>query len=173
MTERKVYIGSVGPYLFEDTDDLADGDGDFSGQKMAAGVTDGVQVAAEFIGIPVMGIAVTDIDDPSTELNPLSASNVGGLLAAYQVSAGANDPFTFYLWDTDAAAENVPYTVDGSGGVWIAVGGKYRSGDVYVSGDINYGGDLGDHTHEDYDPVNIVCHENAVVCNDNEVVMNL
>jgi hypothetical protein len=51
-----------------------------------------------------------------------------------------------YLWDTDAAAENVPYTVDGDGGTWIAVGGKYRNGDVYVSGDINYGGDLGDHT---------------------------
>ena len=66
MTERKVYMGSVGPYLYEDTDNLNDADGDFSGQKIAAGVTDGVQVAAELIGFPVMGISVANIDDPST-----------------------------------------------------------------------------------------------------------
>jgi hypothetical protein len=146
MAERKVYVGSMGPYLIEDTDDLDDADGDFSGQKMVGIVSDTKIVATEFLGIPISSISVTDIDDPSAELNPLSASEVGGLIATYQAVGSADDEFTMYLWDTDAAAENVPYTVDGDGGTWIAVGGKYRNGDVYVSGDINYGGDLGDHT---------------------------
>ena len=40
-------------------------------------------------------------------------------------------------------------------------------------GNIHFDGDLGSHTHESYDPVNIVCNENQVICNNNEVVMNL
>ena len=40
MTERKVYLGSIGPFLFDDDDDLEDADGDFSGEKMSAIVTD-------------------------------------------------------------------------------------------------------------------------------------
>ena len=32
MAERKVYIGSVGPYLFDDTDPIDDADGEFSGE---------------------------------------------------------------------------------------------------------------------------------------------
>jgi len=173
VTIRKVYIGSIGPYLFDDTDDLDDGDGDFSGQKVEGIISDGRMIAPEFVGIPVIGISVADIDDPSSELNPLSASDVGALLAVYEVSAGANDPFTLYLWDTDAAVENVPYTVDGVDGTWVAVGGKYRSGDVFVEGNVNFSGDIGDHTHESYDPVNIVCNEDQVICHNNEVVLSL
>lgn len=134
MAVKKIYLGSQGPYLFDDTDDLDDADGDFTGQKIAGIVTDDVAVAQEFIGIPVMGIEVANVDDPSTELNPLSASDVGGLLAAYEVTAAAPDEFTLYLWDTDAGAENVPYTVDGSGGTWVAVSGKYINSGVNIGG---------------------------------------
>jgi hypothetical protein len=44
MTEQKVYIGSQGPYLYDDADDVADSDGDFSGQKFRGIVTN--QMAA-------------------------------------------------------------------------------------------------------------------------------
>lgn len=140
MAERKIYIGSEGPYLYDDTELIDDPDGDFSGESQYAARSDGPMRATEFIGVPVMGVSVVNIDDPSAELNLLSASNIGGLLAAYQVTGSANDPFTLYLWDTDAAAENVPYSIDGVGGTWIAVAGKYVTGDVYVSGDIIFGG---------------------------------
>jgi hypothetical protein len=202
MAERKIYIGSEGPYLFDDTELVDDPDGDFSGETQLAARSDSSFKATEFIGVPVMGVSVANIDDPSAELNPLSSSGIGGLLAAYQVSGSADDEFTLYLWDTDAAAENVPYSVDGSGGTWIAVGGKYRNGDVYVEGNINAGGTLETHasTHEnggadeisvtglsglladdqhvlDSEVVTVieslVCHDNAVVCHNNEVVLNI
>jgi hypothetical protein len=137
MTERKIYIGSVGPFLFNDTDNLDDADGDFPGQKIVATVSDSPHVAPEFIGMPVMGVSVDNIDDPSPELNILSASDIGGLLAAYESVAGADDEFTLYLWDENAAAENIPYTVDGDGGVWIAVSGKYQNGNINVSGELS------------------------------------
>lgn len=41
MAEKKIYIGSVGPYLFDDTDNVNDADGDFSGLTMRALLTDG------------------------------------------------------------------------------------------------------------------------------------
>jgi len=41
MTERKVYIGSFGPFLFDDTDSIDDPDGDFSGMSYKGLVTDG------------------------------------------------------------------------------------------------------------------------------------
>ena len=34
MTVRKVYVGSKGPFLYEDTDPINDVDGDFSGENL-------------------------------------------------------------------------------------------------------------------------------------------
>lgn len=142
MAEKKTYLGSQGPYLFDDTDNLDDPDGDFSGQGQVGIITDSQVVATEFVGIPVSSVSVSNIDDPSTELNSMSASTVGGLIAVYETSAGADDEFTMYLWDTNAAAENVPYTVDGTGGVWVAVGGKYFNNNMLIENDLTIGGDL-------------------------------
>lgn len=133
MAERKVYLGSQGPYLFDDGEAVDDPDGDWSGADNVGIRSDSQIVATEFLGIPISSISVTDIDDPSTELNALSASTVGGLIAVYQAAGGADDEFTMYLWDTNAAAENVPYTVDGNGGVWISVSGKYQNTQLNVS----------------------------------------
>ncbi len=41
MAEKKVYIGSFGPFLFDDTDSIDDSDGDFSGMSHKGLVTDG------------------------------------------------------------------------------------------------------------------------------------
>lgn len=150
MALKKVYLAGIGPFLVDDAHAVNDPEGDWSGEDHVGVRTDSQMIATEFLGIPISSVSVVDIDDPSDELNTLSASTVGGLIAIYQSIGAAADEFTMYLWDTDAGVENVPYTVDGNGGTWIAVGGKYRNGDVYVSGDINYGGDIGNHhaTHE-------------------------
>lgn len=46
MTERKIYIGSVGPFLFDDTDPIDDADGDFPGEVMRGMATDADILAA-------------------------------------------------------------------------------------------------------------------------------
>lgn len=41
MAERKIYFGSVGPFLFDDTDLIDDEDGDFAAETQQAVRTDG------------------------------------------------------------------------------------------------------------------------------------
>lgn len=59
MTERKVYIGSAGPFLYDDTDLVADEDGDFPGQYFAGITAEQVQVTE----IPVLGTDVLRYED--------------------------------------------------------------------------------------------------------------
>jgi len=40
MALKKIYFGSLGPYLYDDTDDVNDPDGDFSGLTRKGIVTD-------------------------------------------------------------------------------------------------------------------------------------
>lgn len=49
MAEKKIYIGSVGPFLYDDTDNIDDPDGDFSGQTLKGLTTDGVVAAGSMI----------------------------------------------------------------------------------------------------------------------------
>jgi len=136
MAEKKIYIGSMGPFIFDDSEAIDDPDGDFSGEDQIAFRADEKLKAPAFEGLLVSGQAVTDIDDPSTELNALTGDGNTSLLVCYEASAGVPDEFTIYLWDSDAGAENVPYTVDGSSGLWIAIGGKYFNGDIDFEGEI-------------------------------------
>lgn len=48
MTEKKVYLGSEGPFLFDTADDLDDPDGDWSGEKVAAIRAEQIQIT----GVP-------------------------------------------------------------------------------------------------------------------------
>ena len=41
MTEKKIYIGSVGPFLYNDDNLISDPDGDFSGEYHQGLATDG------------------------------------------------------------------------------------------------------------------------------------
>lgn len=41
MAERKVYIGSVGPFLYDDAELVDDPDGDWAGETQEAFITDG------------------------------------------------------------------------------------------------------------------------------------
>jgi len=142
VTERKFYIGSMGPYLFDDADPIDDQDGDFSGENYKGIRTDSSLKAQELEGIVISSLAVADIDDPSSELSTLSASLVGGMIFVYEAIAGAADPFTMYLWDTNITSTDIPYVVAGSGGYWVAVGGRYLHSDLSVRGDVLVSGTL-------------------------------
>jgi hypothetical protein len=145
MAEKKVYIGSMGPYLIDDTEDLNDPDGDFSGQKTMGIVADiqSVCTAAptsdeesvrlyELQRVIKFAVEVADITSP-TELSTYSSSDKGALLVAYEVSSGVN-PYVIYAWDTAVAGgANPPYVVSGDGGFWTAVAGSYNVLDPYAS----------------------------------------
>lgn len=47
MAERKVYVGNLGPEVYDDAEDL--GDSSFMGAKRAAVVTDGLIIAAGLV----------------------------------------------------------------------------------------------------------------------------
>ena len=126
MAEKKLYIGDIGPLLFDDDDDIDDPDGDFSGEKQL-GVrtgapirTDGLIKAAAIEAT----IEVADISSP-TELGGFDASNLGTIVMVFEDNPGTPDKFTLYAWDDDSGSANSPYVVAGSTGYWVAIGGKY------------------------------------------------
>jgi len=45
MTEQKVYIGSIGPFIFDDTETVNDPDGDFAGENQKGVVTNQMYLA--------------------------------------------------------------------------------------------------------------------------------
>lgn len=72
-------------------------------------------------------VPVTDIDDPSTELNVLDGVAAGDLIIATESRIGADDLHSIYAFDPTPASEpeNVPITVDGaSGGRWLSLTGS-------------------------------------------------
>jgi len=62
MTERKVYIGSVGPFLFEDDDLISDVDGDFSGEYYGSVATNAPPISDSHV---VRLIDLNDIEAKS------------------------------------------------------------------------------------------------------------
>jgi hypothetical protein len=64
-------------------------------------------------------VAVADLDAP-VELNILS-----GAIANDELIATSGSEYTTYQWNTTQFTENSPYIVDGVGGSWVAIFGKY------------------------------------------------
>jgi hypothetical protein len=140
MAERKFYIGSVGPYLYDDTDLINDPDGDFPGEGMYTLVTNHQMIVNESPSqdghLMRLGdsnerilapLSVVDIDDPSTELGAISGT-AGVIIIVYQVDA-ATDEATLYEWEAaNSGGVDIPYVVAGATGFWVAVTGKYGSG---------------------------------------------
>jgi len=97
-------------------------------------------------GVPIAGgvtsISVTSLADPSTELNAIAGLVKGEFQLCYQTVAG-KDEWTLYAWDdADSGAEEVPYTVDGSSGIWTAIAGRYHQGALTTNGALSLGGAL-------------------------------
>jgi len=154
---KKVYFGSLGPFVYDDTVPVNDPDGDFAGEDHKAMTTDGQlrveqgPVADEEVlrlvdlGFRLMPpVSVVDIDNP-TELNVLTG-DLGALVLAYQIiGATVQNEYTIYAYDASGPAVNAPYIVDASGvgdERWIAIGGKYTAQLFYASGGIRVGGAL-------------------------------
>ncbi len=152
MTEKKIYIGSVGPFIFDDTDLIDDEDGDFAGDTMKSIVTNHqMQITdppaddehivrlEDMDGRIFSATSVADIDDPSTELGALASVN-GSILMCYEVSANENE-WTMYLFDSAVGTGvNIPYAVAGSSGFWVAVAGKYVFNDLIIDRDLIFTG---------------------------------
>lgn len=139
MAQKKFYIGSVGPFYYEDTQ--LSQDPDFPNRPLSALLTDGqLQIttpptAADEIArkqevdmVFIPAIAVSDIDNPAAELAIKSGLDIGVLAVVYKSTTDVVDEFTIYCWDTSViSGTNVPYVLPGSGGWWVAVGGKYNN----------------------------------------------
>lgn len=88
-------------------------------------------------GSSIMATSVANIDDPSTELASVSGSAAGDLGIVYEINGGSvADEYTLYAWDTESLTANSPYIVSGSGGTWIAIGGKYTNSDINSDGNV-------------------------------------
>ena len=158
MAEKKLYLGSVGPYLFEDDELIEDEDGDFSGELRHAITTNRQMIVTETptgddelirLGDSnkriLAPLSVTNIDDPSTELGAI-VGTAGALILVYQVDA-ATDEATLYEWEAaNSGGADIPHVVAGSSGFWIAVAGKYGSGDHNDLNNIQ-GGAANDYYH--------------------------
>lgn len=137
MAVRKVWIGSLGPFLFDDTQTDNEGnplvgirvEGSVRVTDAPSDPNDVMRKADSPSGV-MFGVAVSNIDDPSPELASLNLASDGALLVVYQSGSGV-DEFTLYAWD-DTGSANVPYVVPGDGGYWVAVGGKYVNSSVKV-----------------------------------------
>ena len=60
MTERKVYLGSEGPFLYDDTELLLDPDSDWAGEAVRAFLTDGDTQVDGTHTIGILGLLDTD-----------------------------------------------------------------------------------------------------------------
>lgn len=138
MAIRKIWIGSLGPILFDDTDFDNEGnpivgirvDGSVRVSNAPSDPNDVIRKADSPTGV-MFGVPVANIDDPSPELASLSLASDGALLVVYQSNASAVDEFTLYAWD-DTGVADVPYVVPGDGGYWVAVAGKYVNSKMNV-----------------------------------------
>jgi len=148
---RKVYFGSIGPFVYDDALPINDPDGDFAGEDHKAMTTDGqlhVDEAPaadeEVIRLVDLGFrllppaSVADIDNP-VELNAITG-DLGALILAYEViGATGQNEYTIYAHDASGPAVNAPYIMDADGAGderWIAITGKYGAQDLNISGDI-------------------------------------
>jgi len=141
MAIREFYIGTSGPFEYDDADTISNPTSGLHGESYQALLSEGqmkiltapvdneeVIRLNELDGRIFASTEVANIDDPSAELNTLS-SVVGSILWVYETIVGGPDEWTQYVYDDAIGAENPPYTVDGSiaGEGWVAVGGKYSN----------------------------------------------
>lgn len=118
MALKKIYIGSFGPALYDDTDDISDVDGDFSGKTQQALTTDG---AADIEGdLSVGGDLVVTGDADVT-----GAITVGSL----KLDDTAADNTLQLKWNEDGAADYVLNLLVGGGTRSLTLNENFIIGD--------------------------------------------
>ena len=138
MATKNSWVGNKGPYTFTDTEQYSGEAVDLEGFRTSGQINIGEAPTIDNhvvrkVDIPNLNfnriLSVANIDDPSTELNAISGHTVGQPLFVYETESVPNQ-YTIYHWDSaDSIAEQVPYRVDASSGMWIAQSGKYRDND--------------------------------------------
>jgi len=138
MAEKELWIGSVGPLLFDD-EDVYDESDEYSetirGIRTSKILLDdtpteddeGVRLK-DLNRVILTPIEVVDIKDPSTELGAISGDKTT-MLVVYEIYAYLDD-YTLYVWDNTLSSGDgyeIPYIVVGLTGHWIAIGGKYNA----------------------------------------------
>lgn len=153
MAEKYFWVGTNGPYPYDDTDTYPD-DGDdvvavIVGETVRPFFTDGVPRTEQiFLNSAASdaenAIRYGDLSDilderilepievanitQCVELNDLAGPNPGSVIFVCEPNETGHDEFAIYAWDEDpdVVLEDPPYYVDGSGGGrWVAVGGKW------------------------------------------------
>jgi len=104
MALKKIYVGSYGPALYDDTDDIDDADGDFSGKTQQALTTDG---AADIEG----NLSVGGDLDVTGDADITGAITVGSLKLD---DADASNTLQL-KWNEDASADYVLNLLVGGG----------------------------------------------------------
>lgn len=143
MAEKQIWIGSVGPFLYDDTDVYPDDpllnlkgvrvDGPIKVDTPPA-ADEEVMRKVDTDARMFVPISVSDIDNP-TELGSYGG-DAGASMICYEVEAAANQ-ITLYEWDNaNSAGADSPYVVAGSSGYWVAVAGKYTAGDRNIRGSL-------------------------------------
>ena len=92
MTVKKFYLGSLGPFLYDDTDDIDDPDGDFSGETQKGFITDGsIQTTYD----PIADNDVLRLKDQNTATALTSADDLDDIEDGWyhwSISSPTNSP---------------------------------------------------------------------------------
>jgi hypothetical protein len=131
MSQKVLYLGSTGPFLFDPDHDMPMQPGvpqlalrTDSQMIITQDPTDDENVVRlKDLDNAVRAVRVADIDNP-VELTLYAGWNPGSLIVAYQ--DGDPNYFTLYAWDDTLSDGDSPYVifvVDFNGG-WVAIAGK-------------------------------------------------
>jgi len=96
MAEKKIYIGSVGPFLYDDEDDINDADGDFAGETMQSLRSDG-------------GLAVDGDFSVGGDLDVTGDVDIGGTAIVGSLKLDDTDDSNTLeiIWNEDDSADRV------------------------------------------------------------------
>lgn len=136
MAEKVIYIGSTGPFLFDDAEDMPRQPGvsqiavrtDSQMIVTEAPVEDDNILRLQDLRAAIWYIQVADIDNP-TEIAAVEGAHVCSLLMAYE--AGDPAKFTLYSWDPTVTSDNSPFVVVSGSGAWIAIAGENNYYDYF------------------------------------------
>jgi len=132
MAIKRVWLGSVGPFLYDDAGTYEDGvlnralrtEGQL--QIDSEPIVDKNALRLMDIDYVVGIVEVDDIDDPSPELATKRALRDGALIVVYE--AGTPNDYALYAYDFTAGGEDIPTICAGTVGYWVCIVGVHAIG---------------------------------------------
>ena len=98
MATKKIYIGSIGPILYDDTDNVDDVDGDFSGETQRAMTSDSSILITT---VPTDPEEVVRLDDLGTIglQYPIALDSMRSGLTRYPAPRTLSDPMDLFRYN--------------------------------------------------------------------------